>query len=143
MIIEKDLLRNYSEDILYDWKSFYENELRQSVLSMLDGEQAVTVDDVPVTEKSSSHRKRKKNDKEGDTAEKITLIKSINQMTCITGLADMTRAQISRLANFMNALGKQDDAMTKYIILSYNTDDLDKKIVPSYGYEGKKLTCHH
>ena len=46
-------------------------------------------------------------------------------MTRITGLADMTRVQTSRLADLMNALEKQDDAMKKYTILSFDTDDLD------------------
>ena len=81
-----DFSGNFSEDVLYAWKLFDENDLRQSLLTTLDGEQAATVDNVPETEKSSSHRKRKKDDKEGDTAEKIALIKSFNQMTRITGL---------------------------------------------------------
>ena len=45
----------------------------------------------------------------------------------MAGLADMTRARTSGLADLMNALEKQDDAMTKYTILSFDTMDLDKK----------------
>jgi len=48
-------------------------------------------------------------------------------MTRITGLADMTRARTSGLADYINALEKQDDATTKYKILSLDAEDLDKK----------------
>jgi len=47
----KDFLGNFSEDVLYAWKLFDENDLRQSVLTTLDREQAATVDSVPETEK--------------------------------------------------------------------------------------------
>ena len=46
----KDFLSQYGPEILYAWKLFDINEIRQSVLSTLDGTQAATVDGVPETE---------------------------------------------------------------------------------------------
>ena len=88
----------------------------------MDGNQAATVDGVPVTEETLSHRKRKK---DGDN--KSELITSLDRMTHTAGLADMTRAQTSGLAELISAQEKQDDALTKYTLLSYDTDDPKKK----------------
>ena len=41
----------------------------------------------------------------------------------------MTRAQTSGLAELICAQGKQDDAMTKYSLLSYDTADPKKKVL--------------
>ena len=46
----KDFLSQFGPEILYAWKLFDINEIRQSVLSTLDGTQAATVDGVPETE---------------------------------------------------------------------------------------------
>ena len=97
----------------------------------MDNKQAATVDGVPATDEPASHRKRKK---DGDSTDKSELIESLDRMTRNTGLADitraqtdMTRAQTSGLAELICAQEKQDDAMTKYSLLSYDTTDPQKK----------------
>ena len=40
---------------------------------------------------------------------------------------DMTRAETSGLAELISAQEKQDDAMTKYTLLSLDTENLEKK----------------
>ena len=48
-------------------------------------------------------------------------------MTRTYGLADMTRAQISRLAELINTQTQQDDAMTKWTLICFDTDNRRKK----------------
>ena len=127
----KDFLGNFGEEILYAWLLFDQNEIRQSVLATLYNKQAATVDGVPATDEPASHRKRKK---DRDSIDESELIESLDRMTRNTGLADitraqtdMTRAQTSGLAELICAQEKQDDAMTKYSLLSYDTTNPQKK----------------
>ena len=69
----KDFLSQYSPEILYTWKLFGMNDLRQSVLATMDGKQVATVESVPATEVTALHRKRM-----SDTHVASELISSLN-----------------------------------------------------------------
>lgn len=44
----------------------------------------------------------------------------------ITGLAELTRARTSGLADLMNVQGKQDEVIAKWILLTFETEDQRK-----------------
>ena len=130
----RSFLLGYSEVILYLWQMFDEHDLRQSVLSRLDTDQAASVESVPMTltdNASSSTTKKRKNWEElaasidrignAETARaqsqaQVDLTRARTEATQAktAAMSEHSRLYVEKMERLVAMVGKQNDLIFKY-----------------------------